>query len=122
VRDGTEKHGHSLVEGASRAVALMNQREIAQAQSVSSENAIPSGRKTLQRRCKSAHAAPVSCNMRARHTEQITVISSPGIAPLRKAFPNATRRAGFGSRPGVVVARFRKTTASRPDCNAGPQS
>jgi dethiobiotin synthetase len=34
VRDKTEKQGHSLVEGASRAVARMNQREIAQAQFV----------------------------------------------------------------------------------------
>jgi hypothetical protein len=46
VRDETEKQGHSLVEGASRAVARMNQREIVQAQTVPSNDAMPSGRKT----------------------------------------------------------------------------
>jgi len=65
VRDETEKQGHSLVEGASRAVARMNQREIAQARSVPSNGVTPSRRKALQNKRKSAHAAPASCNMRA---------------------------------------------------------
>ena len=66
MRDGTEKHGHSLVEGASRAVARMNQREIAQAQTVAANNATPSRRKARQSKRESVHAAPVSCNIRAR--------------------------------------------------------
>lgn len=65
VRDGTEKHGYSLVEGTSRAVARMNQREIAQVRTVASNDATPSRRKALLNKYQSAHAAPVSCNMRA---------------------------------------------------------
>ena len=49
VRDGTERHGYSLVEGASRAVAGMNQREIVQAQTVPSNNAMPRGRKARKK-------------------------------------------------------------------------
>ena len=48
VRDGTERHGYSLVEGASRAVARMNQREIAQAQTVPSNNVVPSVREAVR--------------------------------------------------------------------------
>ena len=54
VRDGTEKQGCSLVEGVSRAVARMNQRDIVQAQIVTSNNPTPIRRKTLQFESQSA--------------------------------------------------------------------